>query len=407
MLYIVAILFSVIIYFIVKKVFEMSLGEENKDFYGNWTESDEDGYYQSYKSWGRWQNDWRKNKPSNVRTVWDLLLTKNENKGFEDADIDNHLRVNSPYWVNTEKNIDEEERTLIKNCKGAGIRATWLGHATILAEVDGLHVLCDPVFSKYTGCECVPKNLLDRITYQFKRYRDPPCKVNQLPDDIHAVVISHTHYDHLDKQSVIDINEKYGENIHWYVPSGSGSFFTYYGIKSDNLHEMVWWEEAKLNGGKIVFTPSNHYSNRFIHDMNTALWGSFVIIGKNGYRLWFGGDTAYCDVFKQIAKRFGPFHLSAIPIGAYAPREVLKWNHVDPEHAVQIHHDIRSEVSLGIHWGTFMLGAREGYLEPKEIIDQKREESGKNENGIDRLRFYTISVGDTLEGNSAVIEETS
>ena len=364
-----------------------------------WSVCDEDGYYQSYKNGnGRWQNDWRKNKPSDVKIVYDLFWTKNENKGFEDSTIDNHLPIISPYWIDSEKVTDTDDKPEIKNCKGSGIRATWLGHATVLAEVDGLHILCDPVFSKYCGSS---------ISSQFKRYRDTPCNVNQLPDDIHAVIISHTHYDHLDKQSVIDINEKYEEKIQWFVPSGSGSFFLYYGIKSENLHEMVWWEEADLYGSKIVFTPSNHYSNRGIMDMNKALWGSFVIIGKAGHRLWFGGDTAYCDVFKQIGQRYGPFHLSAIPIGAYAPREVLKWNHVDPEQAIQIHEDIRSKITMGIHWGTFMLGAREAYLEPKEIIDQRREELGQKEDGNDTLKFYTTSVGGTLEGNESVISETS
>ena len=337
-----------------------------------------------------------------------LVNDKNENKGFKDDDIDNQLPIISPYWIKNE-NIkdDNDDSNKIQNCIGTGIRATWLGHATVLAEVDGLNVLCDPVFSKYCGCDNIPKRLVDMITYQFKRYRDPPCSVSQLPHDIHAVVISHTHYDHLDETSVAEVNERYGESIHWYVPKGSGSFFVYHGIQKDNLHEMVWWEEAEINGSKLIFTPSNHYSNRGVLDMNVALWGSFAVIGKKGHRFWFGGDTAYCDVFKQIGQKIGPFHLSTIPIGAYAPREALKWNHVDPEQAIQIHYDIRSEISLGIHWGTFMLGATESYLEPKEIIDEKRKEHGKDEDGKDKLKFYTTSVGGSQEGNKSVINETS
>ena len=376
-----------------------------------WTRCDEDGYYQSYKNWmGRWQNDWRKDKPYDIKICIDLLMAKKENKGFEDPTIDSHLPIISPYWINTENITDSDKSPEIKDCKGSGIRATWLGHATVLAEVDGLHILCDPVFSKYCVPEYIPKSIIEGnpVTKdQFKRYRDSPCQVNQLPDDIHAVIISHTHYDHLDKQSVVDIHEKYKDNIQWYVPSGSASFFLHYGIKRENLHEMVWWQEKELNGGKIVFTPSNHYSSRSTFDTNKALWGSFVIIGKAGHRLWFGGDTAYCDVFKQIGQRYGPFHLSAIPIGAYAPREALKWNHVDPEQAIEIHDDIKSEITLGIHWGTFMLGAREAYLDPKEIIDQKREELGKTADGNDYLRFYTTSVGGTLEGNASVINNSS
>lgn len=161
---------------------------------------------------------------------------------------------------------------------------------------------------------------------------------------------------------------------------------------------MVRWEEAELKGPKIIFTPSNHYSNRGFLDMNKALWGSFAVIGDHGNKFWFGGDTAYCDVFKQIGKKLGPFQLSSIPIGAYAPRETLKYNHVNPEEAIQIHHDIKSEISFGIHWGTFHLRATEHYLEPKEKIEQVRLDHGKDDNEDDKLPFYVTSVGGTQEG---------
>ena len=117
---------------------------------------------------------------------------------------------------------------------------------------------------------------------------------------------------------------------------------------------MVWWEEAKLkpddtrlNQTRVVFTPTNHWSRRGVFDENKALWGSWAIIGKDGNKFWFGGDTGYSDVFKQIGRRFGPFQLSAIPIGAYNPRATMKYFHVNTDEAVKIHEDINSEKSLG------------------------------------------------------------
>ena len=197
---------------------------------------------------------------------------------------------------------------------------------------------------------------------------------------------------------------RYGSNLHWYVPSDSGSFFTGVGIESDNVHEMVWWQEAdlkpnetRLNNTKIVFTPNNHWGRRGLFDENTALWGSWAVIGKNGNKYWFGGDTGYSDVFKQIGKKFGPFQLSAIPIGAYKPRKTMKYFHVNPKEAVQIHKDIQSEKSLGIHWGTFKL-THEFYLEPRTLLEDIVSEEGKlSDNATDSLQFYTVPIGGTLQ----------
>ena len=163
---------------------------------------------------------------------------------------------------------------------------------------------------------------------------------------------------------------------------------------------MIWWEETELKNATIIFTPANHYSRRGLLDENLALWGSYAIIGKHGNKFWFGGDTAYCDVFKQIGNKLGPFQMCAIPIGAYKPREALQFNHVDPREAIEIHNDIKSETSLGIHWGTFKLGATEFYLEPKQIIEQARSDQGKNEDGKDKLKFYTTCIGGTLTGKT-------
>ena len=123
---------------------------------------------------------------------------------------------------------------------------------------------------------------------------------------------------------------RYGSKLHWYVPSGSKSWFEDCGINSENIHDMVWWQskvmpmvggqpqnevQNETEAARIIYTPGNHFSRRGLMDGYKALWGSWTVIGSKGHKFWFGGDTAYSDVFKQIGKRYGPFDLSAIPIG--------------------------------------------------------------------------------------------
>jgi len=230
------------------------------------------------------------------------------------------------------------------------IQVTWLGHASVLVQMDGLNILTDPVFSGFCG----PNQFMS-----FKRYRPAPCSVDKLPN-IDAVCISHTHYDHLDLKSVKDLNRRFGECVHWFVPMGLKSWMSNIGCK--NVTELEWWEEMEFlkpksngNATKFVFTPTQHWCRRTLMDENKVLWGSWTVIGPK-HRFFFAGDTGYCKGFKQIGKQYGPFDFAAIPIGAYKPRWFLHFQHVDPTEAVCIHEDIQSHHSLGIHWGTFPTG---------------------------------------------------
>ena len=116
----------------------------------------------------------------------------------------------------------------------------------------------------------------------------------------------------------------------------------------------------------MVFTPANHWCKRSIADDNKCLWGSWAVIGPNK-RFYFAGDTGYCEEFEKIGSQLGPFDMAAIPIGAYQPNWFMKYQHVHPGEAVEIHKDIKSKKSLGIHWGTFML-TTEYYLEPPVLL---------------------------------------
>ena len=155
------------------------------------------------------------------------------------------------------QNIDQTKLASVPN---EGVQATWLGHASVLVQMEGMSILTDPIFS-------------DRASFSQwigpKRYRPPPCTINELPK-IDAVIISHNHYDHLDRQTVLDLHRRFGEDIHWFVPMGNASWFCEAGCTAANIHEMLWWDQCSITQFPhitFVFTPGQHFANRCLTDM--------------------------------------------------------------------------------------------------------------------------------------------
>jgi L-ascorbate metabolism protein UlaG (beta-lactamase superfamily) len=211
------------------------------------------------------------------------------------------------------------------------ITLTWIGHATVLLQMGGKSILTDPHFSERAS----PVQWAGP-----KRVVPPGVALNDLPQ-IDYVIISHDHYDSLDVPTVMKLyNREGGKDTTFLVPLGLNSWFRKLGVT--NVVEMDWWEEYNASNIKITFSRNEH------------LWASWVVISE-GFRFYFGGDTGYSQHFKDIGERYGPFDLSAIPIGAYAPRWFMKNHHINPEEALQAHFDIRAKQSVGIHWGTFIL----------------------------------------------------
>jgi len=253
---------------------------------------------------------------------------------------------------------------------------TWIGHATVLINLDNVTVLTDPIFSLRASFTQIMGPT---------RYRRAAIDVNELPE-IDAVVISHNHYDHLDYKSVEALNARFGDNLYWFVPLKLADWMRNVGC--NNVIELDWWEESSIPtkpNVKFVFTSAQHCTKRSLTDRCKVLWGSWSVIGSTR-RFFFAGDTGYCPVFKQIGETYGPFDISAIPIGAYEPPTSL---HVDPEQAVQIHKDVKSKFSVGVHWGTFPFG-HEYYLEPPKKLKTALEDQKLSEN-----EFITISHGET------------
>lgn len=260
---------------------------------------------------------------------------------------------------------------------GKGINATWIGHATVLVQFEGKTILTDPVFGVSAGpIEGLPP----------RRYRPAAMTIEELPC-LDVVLISHNHYDHIHTGSVRKLATRFPA-AKWYVPEGTSQLMRDCGVAAANLTELNWWEEATLDGMRFAFLPVQHWTKRTLFDTNKMLWGAWAAIGKEN-RFFFGGDTAYCPVFKQIGHEYGPFDFAAIPIGAYEPRWFMKNQHVNPEEAVLIHQDIKARYSLGIHWGTFKL-TYEPYLEPKVKTHETMVTSG-----LDPETFFTLKHGES------------
>jgi len=233
-----------------------------------------------------------------------------------------------------------------------GLRAWWLGHASVLIELDGKRLLIDPVFSERVS----PFTFVGP-----KRFHPPPIALEQLPP-IDAVVVSHDHYDHLDMLTVQFLGRK---GTHFYVPLGIGDDLRYWGVPPAQVHELDWGESVSVGDVKLVSGAAQHYSGRWLTDRNETLWSSWSIVGPR-HRVFYAGDTGYTPHFKQIGERLGPFDLTIIKIGAYGPGATWSELHMPADLAVQAHVDVRGKRMLPVHWATFNM-ALHAWNEPPEL----------------------------------------
>jgi N-acyl-phosphatidylethanolamine-hydrolysing phospholipase D len=229
---------------------------------------------------------------------------------------------------------------------------TWVGHSTLLVQLDGVNLLTDPTWSLRLG----PWS----GTVGVRRFTPPGIAFGDLPP-IDVVLISHDHYDHLDEATVRRLARAF--NPRFVVPLGIKAWLADRGIT--NVSELDWGQAITVKGLEIVCTPAQHGSGRALVDSGRRLWASWAVIGSR--RFYFGGDTGYSPHLAMIGAALGPFDLAALPIGSYTPREIARPVHMSPEEALQASRELRSARFIGIHWGTFEL-AREAYDEPPRRI---------------------------------------
>lgn len=226
-----------------------------------------------------------------------------------------------------------------------------LGHSTVLMKLGGHFYLTDPVFAERAS----PVQWAGP-----KRFHQPPISLAELPP-IKAVILSHDHYDHLDKATVIALADK---TDYFLTPTGVGDLLVEWGLPADKIHQLAWWQEHNLEGIRFVATPTQHFSGRGLTDGNRRLWCSWVIMAAE-QRIFFSGDSGYFDGFKAIGERFGPFDLTLMETGAYDQN----WPgvHMQPIESLQAHLDLQGQWLLPIHNGTFDL-AMHSWFDPFEQI---------------------------------------
>lgn len=264
---------------------------------------------------------------------------------------------------------------------GAALRAvppapaiTWIGHATLLVQVDGLSILTDPQWSDRAG-----------PTWWIgpRRLGPPGLAFESLPR-IDVVVISHDHFDHLDLPTIRRLAATHDPLF--LVPLGLREWLRDNGMS--HVEELDWWQEYQHRGVRFVCVPAQHFAQRSLWDANRRLWASWVIVGSER-RLYFGGDTGYFDGFREARRRLGPFDVAALAIGAYLPAEIMKAVHTTPEEAVQAFEDLDARVMLGMHWGTFDL-AEEPLAEPPVRMRAEFERRR-----LDPARAWILKIGET------------
>jgi N-acyl-phosphatidylethanolamine-hydrolysing phospholipase D len=224
------------------------------------------------------------------------------------------------------------------------LTVTWIGHATALLQIGGQNVLTDPMF----GERASPVAFAGP-----RRWVAPGVGLDALPP-IDLVLLSHNHYDHLDRLSVRRLSRRFPA-APWVVPAGLGRMIRRTG--GPDVHELGWWDRVTPGAVAVTATPAQHFSSRNHFDRNRSHWCGFAI-AAGSHRVYFAGDTGYHPEFGRIGERLGPFDLVLMPIGAYEPRWFMRPVHVNPEEAVQAFLDLGGRdrgVMMGIHWGTFKL----------------------------------------------------
>jgi L-ascorbate metabolism protein UlaG (beta-lactamase superfamily) len=240
-----------------------------------------------------------------------------------------------------------------KRPSATGLRATWLGHSTVLLEMDGLRVLTDPVW----GTRASPSSMIGP-----KRFQPVPVSLRDMPE-VDLVIISHDHYDHLDYPTVRELARL---KVPFVTSLGVGAHLEAWGVQAERITELDWWETYRLpnTGLSVTAAPSQHFSGRGLKDRNATLWSSMIIRSPR-HAVFFSGDTGLTTEYQVIRERLGPFDLVMLEVGAFHPA----WGdiHLGPANALEALALLGGGPFLPVHWGTFSL-AMHAWDQPAEAL---------------------------------------
>lgn len=256
---------------------------------------------------------------------------------------------------------------------GSRLRTTWLGHSTVLLEIDGHRILTDPVF----GDRASPVSFAGP-----KRFHPVPAQIDELPA-LDAVLISHDHYDHLCASTMATLVKMHTVPI--VTSLGVGARLEAMGIQPERIHELDWGETWDVRGIRVTATPCQHFSGRSLSDRDATLWSSWVI-QSDRHKVFFSGDTGITEQFRETGAAYGPFDLVLLEIGAFHP--VAAAIHLGPENALKVFEMLGGGTLLPVHWGTFDL-AIHPWDEPAETLVRLATEQS--------LRVITPKLGPVVE----------
>lgn len=269
---------------------------------------------------------------------------------------------------------------------------TWIGHSSALLQMAGANLLLDPVFSRTAS----------PFRYAGPRRHQPPGLTPEQLPHVDAVLLTHNHYDHLDRPSVRAVARQAGGAPCYFVPKGTERWFARNLPRVrgtlPHIEAMAWDDDRVLQAphGPIAlhFLPVQHWSSRTGFDRNASLWGSWALLHER-FRFWYSGDLGYSSEPQAIGARLGPFDAAAIAIGAYEPRWFMRSQHVNPDEAVQVMLDVRAQRAIGVHWGTFALTDEPLDQPPRDL------EMALDARGLPRERFVVLRHGETLRFGGA------
>jgi L-ascorbate metabolism protein UlaG (beta-lactamase superfamily) len=257
------------------------------------------------------------------------------------------------------------------------IRVTFVNHATLLIQIDGLNVLTDPIWSDRAS----PVSFAGP-----RRVRPPGIRFEDLPP-IHAVLVSHNHYDHMDVPTLRRLEDGFRPPI--FVGLGNARFLQSRGI--DRVRDLDWWQAVDLEHGvRLTAVPVQHFSGRGICDRNGTLWTGYVLEGKSG-AVFFAGDTGFGPHFQKVREKFGPVAVAMLPIGAFRPEWFMGPVHMSPDEAVRAHRVLEARQSVAMHFGTFIL-ADDGQDEPVEKLREALERER-----IPESDFRVLGFGEAMD----------